>query len=394
MYVKKEQFESTLTQFREEGTFKEERIIVSPQEPIIRLEDGSEVINFCANNYMGLANSPELVAAAKESLDKYGYGMSSVRFICGTLDIHKRLEAMVSEFLGLEDTVLYGSCFDANGGLFETILSSEDVVISDELNHASIIDGVRLCKAKRMIYKNNDMEQLEQCLKNVQDSRIKLIATDGVFSMDGIVANLKGICNLADQYGVLVMVDDSHATGVLGKNGRGSHEFNEVMGRVDIITGTFGKALGGATGGFTCTRKEIAQLLRQKSRPYLFSNTLAPIVVATSIKALEVLQDSSELIERLYRNAQLFRDGMRAAGFDVPSGEHPIVPIMYGDAKLASTTANMLLDEGIYVIAFSYPVVPYGKARIRIQLSAAHTEDHINHAIQAFVKVRKKLGSI
>lgn len=393
MYVNTGLFEKSIQQFKEDGTFKEERILISPQSSVIKLSDGSEVINFCANNYLGLADSPELIEAAKKSLDNYGYGMSSVRFICGTLDIHKQLEETVADFLGLDDAVLYSSCFDANGGLFETILTDEDVVISDALNHASIIDGIRLCKAKRMIYGNSDMEQLEQRLKESENARIKLIATDGVFSMDGIVANLKGICDLAERYGALVMVDDSHATGVIGKTGRGSHEVNDVIGRIDIITGTFGKALGGASGGFTAARKEIADLLRQKSRPYLFSNTLSPVITATTLKAFEILRESPGLLTKLKNNTDYFRKGMGKAGFDVPEGEHPIVPVMYGDAKLAVRTAELMLAEGIYVIAFSYPVVPRGKARIRLQLSAVHTEEQIEKAVRGFVKAREKLAT-
>ena len=393
MYANKEIVESSLQQFRLTGTYKNERIIVSPQSAGISLEDGSEVINFCANNYLGLSNSPELIEAAKNALDTYGYGMSSVRFICGTLDIHKKLESAVAAFTGMEDAVLYSSCFDANTGLFETILTAEDALISDQLNHASIIDGIRLCKARRFVYRNNDMAHLEECLKEAQDSRTKLIATDGVFSMDGIIADLEGICTLAEKYGALVMVDDSHATGVIGKSGRGTPELCGVTGRIDIITSTFGKALGGASGGFTATHKEIADLLRQRSRPYLFSNTLCPMIAATTLKALELLQESSDLRNRLADNTRHFREGMQAAGFDVSNGEHPIVPVMFGDAKRAAQIADALLGEGIYVIAFSYPVVPKDNARIRVQLSAAHTEDQVNRLIEAFVKVRKKLGA-
>lgn len=385
-------FEEPILRSRAEGTYKDERVIASPQGASIRLRDGSEVINFCANNYLGLSGSPELVEAAKRALDRYGYGMSSVRFICGTLDIHKQLEEMVSEFTGLEDTVLYSSCFDANGGLFETILGENDAVISDELNHASIIDGVRLCKARRLVYRNNDLDHLESCLREASGARLRLIATDGVFSMDGIIANLRGICDLADRYNALVMVDDSHATGVLGATGRGSAEACGVTGRVDIITGTFGKALGGASGGFTATRKPIADLLRQKSRPYLFSNTLCPVITATTIRALELIGESPALKNRLDHNRRLFRDGMRAAGFDLPEREHPIVPVMYGDARIAKETADALLREGIYVIAFSYPVVPRDRARIRVQLSAAHTGEQIGRAVRAFANVRDGLN--
>jgi len=393
MYAHPEFFEEPVQKSREDGTYKEERIITSPQGAVIRLRDGSEVINFCANNYLGLSNHPALVAAAGKALEKYGYGMSSVRFICGTLDIHKELEQSVSNFLGQEETVLYSSCFDANGGLFETLLDDRDVVISDELNHASIIDGVRLCKARRMIYKNSDMDQLESCLKKAAGARIRMIATDGVFSMDGIVANLKDICGLADRYDALVMVDDSHATGVIGAAGRGSAEVNGVLGRVDIITGTFGKALGGASGGFTGTRKEIARLLRQKSRPYLFSNTLCPVITAASLRAIELIRESPALIERLGSNTRFFRESMRSAGFQPTGKDHPIVPVMYGDAKLAKQTAEALLGKGIYVIAFSFPVVPRGKARIRVQLTAAHTEEQIKKAVEAFTGVRDSMAN-
>jgi glycine C-acetyltransferase len=339
-----------------------------------------------------MADKTELIETAKLTLDRYGFGMSSVRFICGTLDLHRKLEQKIAGFLGLDDTVLYSSCFDANGGLFEALLDERDVVISDELNHASIIDGVRLCKAKRMIYRNNDMASLEERLKEADGARIKLIATDGVFSMDGIVAGLASICDLADKYGALVMVDDSHAIGVIGRTGAGSTEHCGVTGRVDIITGTFGKALGGASGGFTCTRREIAALLRQKSRPYLFSNTLAPMIAAATLTSLELLEQNPALLERLADNTRLFRSRMNEAGFNIPAGGHPIVPIIYGDEKLAAATAEALLDEGIYVIAFSYPVVPRGKARIRVQLSAAHTGEQIEQLIAAFIKVRDRLA--
>jgi glycine C-acetyltransferase len=390
MFTHPEFFEEPVRKSREDGTYKEERIITSPQGTVIRLRDGSEVINFCANNYLGLANHPELIAAARKALEKYGYGMSSVRFICGTLDIHKELEQAVSDFLGQEETVLYSSCFDANGGMFATLLDDRDVVISDALNHASIIDGVRLCKARRMIYKNSDMDQLETCLKESAGARIRMIATDGVFSMDGIVANLRDICGLADRYDAFVMVDDSHATGVIGATGRGSAEINGVLGRVDIITGTFGKALGGASGGFTSTKKEIAQLLRQKSRPYLFSNTLAPVITATSLRAIELIRESPALIERLAANTRLFRESMRSSGFQPAGKDHPIVPVMYGDAKVAKQTAEALLGKGIYVIAFSFPVVPRDKARIRVQLTAAHSEAQIGKAVEAFIEVRDR----
>jgi len=385
-------FERAVEEIRRAGTYKNERVLASPQNPVVRLSDGSEVLNFCANNYLGLADHPELVQAARDALDRYGFGMSSVRFICGTLDIHKELEDRVSAFLGLDDTVLYSSCFDANGGLFETILTAEDAVISDELNHASIIDGVRLCKARRFIYKNNDMDDLERRLEEASGARLTLIATDGVFSMDGITADLAGICDLAERYGALVMVDDSHATGFVGGTGRGSHEACGVMGRVDIITSTFGKALGGASGGFTCTRRRIAELLRQKSRPYLFSNTLSPVIAAATLRAFDLLETSPGLLVRLRDNTALFRNRMRGEGFTVPDGSHPIVPIMFGDAEPAVRTADFMLKEGIYVIAFSYPVVPRGKARIRVQLSAAHTVEQIERAVGAFVAARDAVG--
>ncbi len=372
----------------EEGTLKTERVITSPQGAVIRLADGREAVNFCSNNYLGLAGSRELIDAAHKALDDYGFGMSSVRFICGTLDIHRRLETMIADFVGQEDAVLYSSCFDANGGLFETLLGPEDAVISDELNHASIIDGVRLCKARRFVYRNNDPESLESSLKSAADARIRLIATDGVFSMDGIVADLRSVCDLADRYGALVMVDDSHATGVIGAALRGSAEASGVLDRVDIITGTFGKALGGASGGFTAARREIVNLLRQKSRPYLFSNTLAPVITATTIRALELIQKHPELKTRLERNTSLFRTLMRKRGFMLPEGSHPIVPVMFGDARRAKDTAERLLREGIYVIAFSYPVVPRDKARIRIQISAAHSDEHIERAVSAFANTR------
>ncbi len=386
-------FESMLADIRGAGTYKDERVLVSPQNSVVRLADGREVLNFCANNYLGLADHPELVRAAVESLDRYGFGLSSVRFICGTLDLHKELERRVSSFLGMEDTVLYSSCFDANGGLFETILTAEDAVISDELNHASIIDGVRLCKARRLIYKNNDMNGLERRLEEAKDARIRLIATDGVFSMDGIVADLAGICDLAEKHDALVMVDDSHATGFIGDTGRGTHEASGVMGRIDIITSTFGKALGGASGGFTATRKPIADLLRQKSRPYLFSNTLSPTIAATTLRALELIESTPQLLARLRRNTRLFRDRMLEEGFSIPEGSHPIVPVMFGDARPAVATAEYMLDRGIYVIAFSYPVVPKGKARIRVQISAAHTEEQIEHAVAAFAQARDEAGT-
>ncbi len=392
MYGQKSRLIKILAEIRAEGRFKTERVIVTPQNPGIKLQDGSEVLNFCANNYLGLADNPQLLQTAKKALEQYGYGMASVRFICGTLDIHKLLEEKLAGFLALDQAVLYGSCFDANGGLFEALFDDQDTIISDELNHASIIDGVRLCKARRMIYRNNDLNHLEECLKKAAGSRTKVIATDGVFSMDGIVANLAGICDLAERYDALVMVDDSHGLGVIGNSGKGSPEVNRVMGRVDIITGTFGKALGGASGGFTCTRNEIAALLRQRSRPYLFSNTLAPMIAATTIKALELLGESHSLLQRLEQNTMLFRSRMRAEGFRITDGIHPIVPVIYGDEKLAARTAQALLEEGIYVVAFSYPVVPRAKARIRVQLSAAHTESQTERLVQAFVDVRQRLA--
>jgi glycine C-acetyltransferase len=383
-----------IAQIREAGLYKKERIITSPQGAEIIVQPGDEVINFCANNYLGLSDHPAVVKAAHAALDRWGYGMSSVRFICGTQDIHKELEGRLTRFLGTEDTILYGSCFDANGGLFETILGEEDAVISDSLNHASIIDGIRLSKAKRFRYSNNDMSDLKRQLEAAKDARFKLIATDGVFSMDGSLAHLKAICDLADQHGALVFVDDSHAVGFMGHSGRGSHEARGVMGRVDILTGTLGKALGGASGGYTSGRKEIVELLRQRSRPYLFSNTLAPVIAATSIAVLDLLESASGLRERLFANAARFRAGMTKAGFRLVPGEHPIVPVMLGDAKLASTMADRLLTEGIYVIAFSFPVVPRDQARIRVQLSAAHAPAHVDKAIAAFTKVGRSLGVI
>ena len=383
-----------VAQIRESGLYKKERVITSPQGAAITVKPGGEVINFCANNYLGLSDHPAVVKAAHAALDRWGYGMSSVRFICGTQDIHKELEGRLTRFLGTEDTILYGSCFDANGGLFETILTEEDAVISDALNHASIIDGIRLSKAKRFRYANNDMADLERQLEAAKDSRFNLIATDGVFSMDGIVADLRAICDLADKHGALVFVDDSHAVGFMGPNGRGSHEARGVMGRVDVLTGTLGKALGGASGGYTSGRKEIVELLRQRSRPYLFSNTLAPMIAATSVAVLDLLESTKDLRERLFANAKRFRDGMTKAGFRLVPGEHPIVPVMLGDAKLASTLADRLLSEGIYVIAFSYPVVPRDQARIRVQLSAAHQPSQVDRAVAAFSKIGRELAVI
>jgi len=383
-----------LKKLQEAGLYKQERIITTPQGAIIKTSNNVEVINMCANNYLGLSNNQDLVAAAKTALDKYGFGLSSVRFICGTQNIHKELEKRLSQFLGMEDTILYSSCFDANGGLFEALLAPEDAVISDSLNHASIIDGVRLCKAQRLRYNTNDMSDLELKLKEAKNCRYKMIVTDGVFSMDGTIANLPAICELAAQYDALVTVDDSHAVGFMGENGRGTHEYNNVMGKVDIITGTLGKALGGASGGYTSGKKEVIDWLRQKSRPYLFSNTLAPMIAAASIKVLDLLESSSTLRKKLKNNAAYFRKGLQELGFNITPGEHPIIPVMLGDAKLAKTMADKLLTEGIYVIGFSYPVVPEGKARIRTQVSAAHEKEHLDKALLAFAKVGKALEII
>ena len=383
-----------LQTLRETGLFKPERVITTAQQAVIGVQNGQEVINFCANNYLGLANHPALIQAAHEALDKYGYGMASVRFICGTQTVHKELEQRISQFLGTEDTILYPSAFDANGGLFETILTEQDAVISDSLNHASIIDGIRLSKAQRLRYANNDMADLEAKLIEARGARAKLIATDGVFSMDGIIASLDKICDLADKHGAMVMVDDCHATGFMGANGRGSHEYRNVVGRIDVLTGTLGKALGGASGGYASGRKEIVDWLRQRSRPYLFSNTVAPVIAATSIKVLDLLQSSDDLRTRLHENSRYFRKGMEEAGFTLVPGEHPIIPVMLGDAKLASAMAEQLLEHGIYVIGFSFPVVPQGKARIRTQMSAGHTREHLDKAIAAFTVVGKNLGVI
>jgi len=374
------------------GLFKRERLLESPQQAEIKVEGGKSVLVLCANNYLGLANHPAVVEAARKALDEWGYGLSSVRFICGTQSIHKQLEAKLSEFLGTEDTILYSSCFDANGGLFETLLEQDDAVISDELNHASIIDGVRLSKAARFRYKNGDMADLEAKLKEAGQARHRLIATDGVFSMDGYIAKLPAICDLAEKYGAMVMVDDSHAVGFMGKHGRGTHEHHGVMGRVDIITGTLGKALGGASGGYTSGRKEIVDLLRQRSRPYLFSNSVAPPIVAASLKVLDLLAETSELRERLFSNTKLFRERMAANNFSILPGEHPIVPVMLGDAALATRMADSLLKKGVYVIGFSYPVVPQGKARIRVQISAAHTPQELEFAAQQFAAAKRELG--
>jgi glycine C-acetyltransferase len=379
---------------KENGLYKEERTITSAQQAAITVSSGATVLNFCANNYLGLSNHPQLVEKAQSALSTHGFGMSSVRFICGTQDIHKTLEARISAFLGTEDTILYSSCFDANGGLFETLLDDNDAVISDALNHASIIDGIRLCKARRFRYRNNDMADLEQQLKAASDCRFRLIATDGVFSMDGIIANLRGICDLADRYDALVMVDDSHAVGFIGDNGRGTPEYCGVSDRVDIITGTLGKALGGASGGYTAGRKEIVDWLRQRSRPYLFSNSLAPVITATSIAVLDLLEKSSDLLVRLRENSSYFRQGMETAGFTLVPGQHPIIPVMLGDAVLAQKMAARMLEEGIYVVGFSFPVVPKGQARIRTQMSAAHTREHLDRAIAAFIKVGNALDVI
>lgn len=386
----KNHVQTTLDEIRQSGLYKEERVITTPQGSRIAVRGGKEVINFCANNYLGLANDPRLIEAAQAGLKKWGFGLSSVRFICGTQELHKELEAAITKFLGTEDTILYSSCWDANGGLFETVLGEQDAIISDELNHASIIDGVRLCKAQRYRYKNCDMADLEAKLKEASGARMRMIATDGVFSMDGSIAPLADICELADKYDAAVMVDDSHATGFIGKTGRGTHEYRGVIGRIDVLTGTFGKALGGATGGYTSGRKEIIDLLRQRSRPYLFSNTLAPTVAATTLKALEIVSGSTELRDRLEASTKVFRAGMAERGFSIPAGVHPIAPIMLGDAVLATKMAAMMLNEGIYVIGFSYPVVPKGKARIRVQISAAHTREDLDRAMNAFAKVREQ----
>jgi len=382
----------TLEELKADGLYKSERVIVSPQRANITVDTGQKVLNMCANNYLGLADHPEVIKAAQEGLKERGYGLSSVRFICGTQDIHKELEAKLSAFLGTDDTILYSSCFDANGGLFETLLSAEDAIISDELNHASIIDGVRLCKAQRFRYKNSDMEDLEAQLKAASSARFKLIATDGVFSMDGYIAKLDKICDLAEKYDAMVMVDDSHAVGFVGEHGKGTPEFCGVMGRVDIITGTLGKALGGASGGYTSGRKEIIEMLRQRSRPYLFSNSVSPAVVAASLKALELVEQSPVLLKKLRDNTIYFRKAMTEAGFDILPGTHPIVPIMLGDAVLAQTMAAKMLEKGIYVIGFCYPVVPKGKARIRTQISAAHSQEDLENALKAFIETKQELG--
>lgn len=391
-----QQIQEQLVQIEADGLFKNERIITTSQDADIGIVGGQRVINFCANNYLGLANHPALIEAAKQGMDSHGFGMASVRFICGTQDSHKVLERKLADFLGMEDAILYSSCFDANGGLFETLLGPEDAIISDALNHASIIDGVRLSKAKRYRYSNNDMAELKARLEEATaaGARHILIATDGVFSMDGVIADLKSICDLADEYQALVMVDDSHAVGFVGKNGRGSHEYCDVMGRVDIITGTLGKALGGASGGYTAAKKEVVEWLRQRSRPYLFSNSLAPAIVSASIKVIDMMKEGQSLREKLWRNAVLFREKMTAAGFTLAGADHAIIPVMLGDAKLAQIFAKELLDEGIYVTGFFYPVVPQGQARIRTQMSAAHSEEDILHAVEAFTRIGKKLNII
>jgi glycine C-acetyltransferase len=386
-----EQVSHTLEEIKSQGLFKTERVITSPQEAHISITGGKRVLNMCANNYLGLADHPALVAAAKEALDTHGFGMASVRFICGTQDIHKELEAALTKFLGTEETILYPSCFDANGGLFETLLTDKDAVISDELNHASIIDGIRLCKAQRFRYKHNDTADLEAQLRAAKDARFRLIATDGCFSMDGTIANLDAICDLAEKYDALTMIDDAHATGFLGKTGRGTHEYRGVMGRIDIITGTLGKALGGASGGFTSGRKEIVDLLRQRSRPYLFSNTIAPPVVAASLKALELLSASTELRDKLEENTKYFRAALTERGLTIKPGVHPIVPIMIGDAAKSQKFAARMLEKGVYVIGFFYPVVPHGTARVRTQVSAAHSREDLEFAVNAFAEVNEEL---
>jgi glycine C-acetyltransferase len=383
-----------LTDIENAGLYKKERIIISPQGADIKVLGGQEVVNFCANNYLGLSSHPKVIEAAKNAMDAHGYGLSSVRFICGTQDLHKDLEKKLSEFLGTEDTILYAAAFDANGGVFEPLFNDQDAIISDELNHASIIDGVRLCKAQRYRYKHDDMADLEEKLKATQELRHRIIVTDGAFSMDGTIAQLDKICDLADKYNALVMIDESHCSGFMGKTGRGTHEHHNVMGRIDIITGTLGKALGGASGGFTSGRKEIIDMLRQRSRPYLFSNTLAPAITGASITVLDMLSEATTLRDKLESNTQYFREKMTAAGFDIKPGVHPIVPVMLYDAKLSQQFAARMLEEGIYVIGFYYPVVPQGKARIRVQISAAHEQEHLDKAIAAFTKVGKELGVI
>jgi len=388
----KPSLEKELESIKEAGLYKKERIITTPQGAEIETKEAGKVINFCANNYLGLSSHPRVIEAAKKGIDSHGYGMSSVRFICGTQDIHKELEKKISEFLGMEDTILYAAAFDANGGVFEPLFGQDDAIISDELNHASIIDGVRLCKAQRFRYKHNDMNDLEEQLKAASGTKQKIVVTDGVFSMDGTIARLDKICDLADKYSALVMSDECHSTGFMGKTGRGVHEYRDVMGRVDIITGTLGKALGGASGGFTSSRKEVVEMLRQRSRPYLFSNTLAPSIVTGTIAVIDMLSETTELRDRLEENTKYFRVKMTEAGFDIKPGEHPITPIMLYDAKIAQSMAEKLLAEGIYVIGFYYPVVPKGQARIRVQISAVHEKEHLDKAVEAFTRVGKELG--
>lgn len=390
----KESLQKEISQIKSDGLYKSERVITTPQGAVIKTTSGEEVINFCANNYLGLSSHPRVIEAAKKTIDEYGYGMSSVRFICGTQTIHKELEQKISEFLGTEDTILYAAAFDANGGVFEPLLGREDAIISDQLNHASIIDGVRMCKAQRFVYKHNDMADLEEKLKEASEARTKIIATDGVFSMDGTIAQLDKICDLAEKYDALVMSDECHSTGFMGKTGKGVHEYQDVMGRVDIITGTLGKALGGASGGFTSSHKEIVDILRQRSRPYLFSNTLAPSIAGASIEVLNLLSETTELRDKLEANTSYFREKMTGAGFDIKPGSHPIVPVMLYDAKLAQDFAEKLLEKGIYVIGFYYPVVPKGEARIRVQLSAIHEKKHLDQAVEAFSAIGKELGVI
>jgi len=390
----KDDLRKELDQIKKDGLYKEERVITTPQGAVIQTTQGKKVINFCANNYLGLSSHPRVIKAAKKTIDEYGYGMSSVRFICGTQTIHKKLEEKIAEFLGMEDAILYAAAFDANGGIFEPLLGPEDAIISDQLNHASIIDGVRLCKAHRYVYKHNDMNDLEEKLKEASEARTKIIATDGVFSMDGTIAQLDKICDLADKYDALVMSDECHATGFVGETGRGVHEYRDVMGRIDIITGTLGKALGGASGGFTASHKEIVDMLRQRSRPYLFSNTLAPAITGASIEVLNLLSETTELRDKLESNTTYFREKMTDAGFDIKPGSHPIVPVMLYEANLAQDFAEKLLEKGIYVIGFFYPVVPKGEARIRVQLSAAHEKEHLDQAVEAFSEIGEELGVI
>ena len=385
-------FEQSLAEIQQAGTSKEERVLTTAQGARISTRTSEGVLNMCANNYLGLSNNPELIATAKASYDRWGFGLSSVRFICGTQDIHKQLETRIAGFLKMDDAILYSSCFDANGGLFETLLTQEDAVISDALNHASIIDGIRLCKAQRLRYHNSDMKELEQHLRDTQDARIRLIVTDGVFSMDGYIAKLSQICDLAEKYDALVMVDDSHATGFMGKEGRGTHEHCGVMGRVDIITSTFGKAMGGASGGFTAASQAIVDLLRQRSRPYLFSNTLAPAICAATLKTIDLLEKDTVLRDRVQDNTRYFRERLGSVGFDVPEGEHPIVPVMLYDAHVAKEFAQRMLDKGVYVVSFSYPVVPEGKARIRTQVSAAHTREDLDFAVKCFAAVKEEMN--